>query len=58
MLTVEILIWNHEIDPIFNILVKFGDSDVSDIVMLVTDLRCWWQNHYVGGFSFRLMINR
>jgi len=28
----------------------FGDSDVGDIVMLVTDLRCWWQNHYVGDF--------
>ena len=39
MLTVEILIWNHHIDPIFNMLVKFGDSDVGDIVMLVT---FWW----------------
>ena len=25
-----------------------GDSDVGDIVMLVTDMRCWWHNHYVG----------
>ena len=33
----------------------FGDSDVSDIVyvgdfMMVTDFRCWRQNHYVGDF--------
>ena len=31
-----------------------GDSDVGDNVMLVfmmvTDLRCWWQNLYVGDF--------
>ena len=33
-----------------------GDSDVGDIVMMVgdfmmvTDWRCWWQNHYVGDF--------
>ena len=27
-----------------------GDSDVGDIVMMVTDFRCWWQNHYVGDF--------
>ena len=26
---------------------KFGDSDVGDF-MMVTGLRCWWQNHYVG----------
>ena len=26
-----------------------GDSDVGDF-MMVTDLRCWWQNHYVGDF--------
>ena len=29
---------------------QYGDSDVGDIVMIVTDLRCWWQNHYVGDF--------
>ena len=31
----------------------FGDdsnSDVDDIVMMVTDLRCWWRNHYVDNF--------
>ena len=38
-----------------NILVPTckGDSDVGGIVMfvmIVTDLRCWWQNHYVGDF--------
>ena len=31
-----------------------GDSDVGDNVMLVfmmvTDSRCWWQNHDVGDF--------
>ena len=27
-----------------------GDSDVGDIVMLVTDFGCWWQNNYVGDF--------
>ena len=30
-----------------------GDSDVADVVsdfMMVTDSRCWWQNHYVGDF--------
>ena len=27
-----------------------GDSDVGDIVMMVTDSRCWWQNHYDGDF--------
>ena len=26
------------------------DSDVGDIVMLATDLRCWWQNNYVVDF--------
>ena len=26
-----------------------GDSDVGDF-MMVTDFRCWWQNHYVGDF--------
>ena len=26
-----------------------GDSDVGDF-MMVTDLRCWWQNHYVDDF--------
>ena len=26
-----------------------GDSDVGDF-MMVTDLRCWWQNQYVGDF--------
>ena len=25
-----------------------GDSDVGDIVMLVTILRCWWQKMCVG----------
>ena len=29
---------------------SLGDSDVGDIVMMVTDFRCWWQNHYVGDF--------
>ena len=27
--------------------VRNGDSDVGAF-MMVTDLRCWWQNHYVG----------
>ena len=40
-----------------------GDSNVGDIVMLVTDLRCWWQNNYVGVFfryvgDFRNVSNR
>ena len=31
--------------------------------MMVTDLRCWWQNHYVGDFlrfvgDFRNVLNR
>ena len=26
-----------------------GDRYVGDF-MMVTDLRCWWQNHYVGDF--------
>ena len=26
-----------------------GDGDVGDI-MMVTDCRWWWQNHYVGDF--------
>ena len=37
--------------------INLGDSDVGDL-MMVTNLRCWWQNHYVcdffryvGGFS-------
>ena len=39
-----------------------GDSDVGDI-MMVTDLRCWWQNHYVGDFfryvgDFSNVLNR
>ena len=25
-----------------------GDSDCGDIVMLVSILRCWWQNKEVG----------
>ena len=29
--------------------ILMGDSDVGDL-MTVTDLRCWWQNHYVGDF--------
>ena len=28
-------------------IIKFKDKN-SVTVMLVTDLRCWWQNHYVG----------
>ena len=27
-----------------------GVSDVGNIVTMVTNLRCWWQNHYVGDF--------
>jgi len=27
-----------------------GVSDVGNIITMVTDLRCWWQNHYVGDF--------
>ena len=27
-----------------------GYSDVGDF-MILTDLRCWWQNHYVGNIS-------
>ena len=26
-----------------------GNSDVGDF-MMVSDLRCWWHNHYVGDF--------
>ena len=32
-----------------------GDSDVGDF-MMVTDLRCCWQNHYVGDF-FRYVVD-
>jgi len=37
------------------IICIFGDSGVGDIVgvgdvMLLTDFRCWWQNHYIGDF--------
>ena len=32
-----------------------GDSDVGDF-MMVTDFRCWWQNHYVGVFFVIMMI--
>ena len=39
----------HQVESI-TFSIKTGDSDVGDIVMLVTDLRCWWQNHYVGDF--------
>ena len=34
----------------------YGDSDVGDIVMMVTDFRCWWQNHYVDDF-FRYVVD-
>ena len=39
-----------------------GDSDVGDF-MMVTDFRCWWQNHYVGDFfrhvgDFLKVLNR
>ena len=39
------------------------DSDVGDIFILVTDLRCWWQSHYVGHFfryvgDFLNVLNR
>ena len=32
-----------------------GDSDVGDF-MMVTDFRCWWQNHYIGDFFVKLVI--
>ena len=32
-----------------NFGIHMGDNDVGDF-MTVTDLRCWWQNHYVGDF--------
>ena len=40
----------------------FGDSDVGDS-MMATDLRCWWQNPYVGYFfryigDFLNVLNR
>ena len=28
---------------------KIGDSDVVDFMMM-TDFRCWWQNHFVDDF--------
>ena len=34
---------------------QFGDGDVVDF-MMVTDLRRWWQNHYVGEFFVMLVI--
>ena len=34
---------------------EMSDSDVGDF-MMVTDLRCCWQNHYVGDF-FRYVCN-
>ena len=42
---------------------NLGDSDGGDIVMLVTDLRCWWHNQYVGDFfryvgDFLNVLNR
>ena len=42
---------------------SLGDSDVGDIVMMVTDFRCQWQNHYVGDFfrhvrDFLNVLNR
>ena len=42
--------------------VRFGDSDVGDF-MMVTDFKCWWQNHYVGDFfryvgDFLNVLNR
>ena len=44
-------------------LEKKGDSDVGDLVMLVTDFRCWCQNHYGGDFfcyvdDFLNVLNR
>ena len=44
-----------------------GDSDVDDSdvgdFMMVTDFRCWWQNHYVGDLfryfgGFLTLLNR
>ena len=29
------------------LVTSLGDSDVGEF-MMVTDLRCWWRNHYVG----------
>ena len=29
---------------------NIGDSDVGDIIILVTDFRCLWHNDYVGDF--------
>ena len=33
----------------------FDYSDVGDFIM-VSNLRCWWQNHYVGDFFIVLVI--
>jgi len=43
--------------------INIGDSDVGDIIMMVIDFRCWWQNHYVGEFfryvgDFLNVLNR
>ena len=32
-----------------------GDSDVGDF-MMVTDFRCWWQNHHIGDFFVMLVM--
>ena len=59
----KIKIWNWKyikIDVVTSIDLYFkkwyDDSDIGEIVMLmtflmVTDLRYWWQKHYVGNFS-------
>ena len=49
-------------------VVNCVDSDVGDIIMLVTfmmvtDYRCWWQNHYTRDFfhyvgDFLNVLNR
>ena len=33
----------------------FDYSDIGDFIM-VSNLRCWWQNHYVGDFFIVLVI--
>jgi len=44
------------------LLIFYGNSDVGDF-MMVTDFRCWWQNHYVVKFfryvgDFLNVLNR
>ena len=40
---------------LYNQSKRIGYSDVGDFIM-ATDLRCWWQSHYVGDFFIMLVI--